>query len=270
MLVSSGFTQASVHLLTDAGVNFLDELGNAHLSLAGRTVLFAFVDDPDNNAMHAEGADQRAQAKRAPGAMALNRASHRVAFALLANPGLAARPVRALAAAANVSIGTVHNVLSQLTEAGHLLDGTLRRPGALLDAWADSYRRLAVRPLTPRTLYAADDQWADKVRAEAQEAVLLSGLAAAAVLDDQVRATDGIVYTPALGPAVTLLRLTPKPTPFRVDVQQRFWGDGLPASLPGLAPSVLIYGDLLRDGESRSLEIATKLRRNDAHLRTLD
>lgn len=270
LLVSTGFTPATARRLADAGVNFLDELGNAHLCPNGHTVLFTLTHQPGNNAMRPERTNARARAKRAPGAIALNRASHRVAFALLANPDLAASPVRALAAAANVSIGTAHSTLAQLTEAGHLLDGTLRRPGALLDTWADSYRRLAIHPLTLRTLYAADDQWAKKVRAEAQETVLLSGLAAAASLDDQVRATDGIVYTPALGPAVALLHLTPKPTPFRVDVQERLWGDDLPAPLPGLAPSVLIYGDLLRDGESRSLEIATKLRRNDAHLRTLD
>ena len=46
------------------------------------------------------------------------------------------------------------------------------------------------------------------------------------------------------------------------------WGDSLP-SQPGLVPSVLIYGDLLRDGDARSLEIATNLRSNDAHLRTI-
>ncbi|MFT3887194.1 MAG: type IV toxin-antitoxin system AbiEi family antitoxin [Arachnia sp.] len=270
LLVSTGFAPATARRLADAGASFLDELGNAHLCPDGHTVLFTLAQKPENNAMPPEGTDARALAKRAPGAVTLNRASHRVAFALLANPDLAARPVRALAAAANVSIGTVHNTLAQLTEAGHLLDRTLLRSGVLLDTWADSYRRLAIHPLAPRTLYAADDQWAEKIRADTQETVLLSGLAAAAALDDQVRATDGIVYTPTLGSAVALLRLTPKPTPFRVDVQERFWGDGLPSPLPGLAPSVLIYGDLLRDGESRSLEIATTLRRNDAHLRALD
>jgi hypothetical protein len=135
--------------------------------------------------------------------------------------------------------------------------------------WAESYRRLAVRPLSPRTLYASDDRWSDTVRAEAEGAVLLGGIAAAAVLDDQVRATDGIVYAATLGPVVTLLRLTADPTPFRVEVRERFWGDDLPASQPGLVPSVLIYGDLLRDSDSRSLEIAANLRRNDARLRVL-
>ncbi len=270
LLVNSGFDDTTVHRLADAGASFLDERGNAHLSLDGRTVLFARADKPGRTRAHAKSASLEAQAKRAPGALALNRASHQVAFALLANPDLAASPVRALAAAARASIGTVHNTLAQLTDAGLLLEGRLHHPGRLLDAWADAYRRLAVRPLSPRKLYAADDRWSDTVRAEAEGAVLLGGIAAAAVLDDQVRATDGIVYAATLGRAVTLLRLTADPTPFRVEVRERFWGDGLPASRPSLVPSVLIYGDLLRDGDSRSLGIANNLRRNDAHLRTLD
>lgn len=269
LLVGSGFDDATIHRLADAGVSFLDERGNAHVALDGRTVLFAQADEPDRKGMHTKLAGPRAQAKRAPGALALNRTSHRVAFALLCKPELADGTVRTLAAAAKASIGTVHNTLAQLTDAGFLLDGRLHHPGGLLDAWAESYRRLAVRPLAPRALYAADDGWSDKVRAEAGGVVLLGGIAAAAALDDQVRATDGIVYAANLGPAVTLLRLTTDPTPFRVEVRERFWGDGLPTSQPGLVPSVLIYGDLLREGDARSLDIAANLRRNDAHLRTL-
>lgn len=269
LLVSSGFDDATVHRLADAGSSFLDERGNAHLSLDGRTVLFARADEPGRKGMDTKLAGPQGQGKRAPGALALNRVSHRVVFALLANPDLASGPLRALAATAKASIGTVHNTLAQLTDAGLLLDGRLHHPGRMLDEWAESYRRLAMRPLAPRTLYAADDRWADKVRAEAQGAVFLGGIAAAAVLDDQVRATDAIVYAATLGPAVTLLRLTTNPTPFRVEVRERFWGDGLPTSLPGLVSSVLIYGDLLRDRDSRSLDIATNLRRHDAHLRAL-
>ncbi|MEA5053251.1 MAG: type IV toxin-antitoxin system AbiEi family antitoxin [Propionicimonas sp.] len=269
LLVNSGFDDATVHRLADAGASFLDERGNTHLVLDGRTVLFTRADQPGRTGMPAKVTSLEAKAKRAPGALALNRASHRVAFALLANPDLAASPVRALAAAARASIGTVHNTLAQLTGAGLLLDGQLREPGRLLDAWAESYRMLAVRPLSPRALYAADDRWSSTVRAEAQDAILLGGIAAAAVLNDQVRATDGIVYAATLGPAVTLLRLRADPTPFRVEVRERFWGDNLPTPQLGLVPSVLIYGDLLRDGDSRSLEVATNLRTNDAHLRTL-
>ena len=268
LLVGSEFTDASAQGLADAGVSFLDERGNAHLSLEGRTVLFARAGKTQRTGLRVTPGPP-APATRAAGVLALNRASHRVAFALLANPELAGSPVRALAAAARVSVGTVHNTLAQLTEAGLLLDGQLHHAGRLLDAWAEAYRRLTIRPLTPRTLCAPDARWTETLLAQSESGVLLGGIAAAAALDNQVRATDGIVYATALGPAVTLLRLKADNTPFRVEVRGRFWGDGLLAPRPGLVPSVLTYGDLLRDGDSRSLEIATNLRRNDAHLRAL-
>lgn len=269
LLVGTGFDDDSLHHLTVEGASFLDERGNAHLCLDGRTVLFARAEKLGRTGTRARSVRQEAEAKRAPGALALNRASHRVAFALLAHMDLAAESVRALAAAAGASIGTVQNTLAQLTDAGLLLDGQLHDAGRLLDTWAESYRRLALRPLSQGPLYATDDRWSDKVRVEAQGDVLLGGIAAAAVLDDHVRATDGIVYAATLGPTVSLLRLTSHPTPFRVEVRERFWGDALPVPQPGLVPSVLIYGDLLRDGDSRSLEIASNLRRNNAHLRAL-
>ncbi len=188
LLVSSEFTDVSAQGLTDSGVSFLDERGNAHLSLDGRTVLFARAGKTRPTGLRATPGPP-APATRAAGVLALNRASHRVAFALLANPVLAGGPGRAMAAAA--------------------------------------------------------------------------------ALDSHVRATDGIVYATALGPAVTLLRLKTDPTPFRVDVRERFWEDLLPTPQTGLVPSVLIYGDVLRDGDARSRDIAANLRRNDAHLRAL-
>lgn len=265
LLVNDHFDDDAAHQLADANVSFLDDLGHAHVSLDGRTVLFTRAGEADRTSVTVT-TDQHPQPKRAAGALALNRASHRVVFALLANPELAVSPFRTIAAAANASVGTVHNTLAQLTDAGHLLDGRLHETGRLLDTWADAYRRLTVRPLTPRDLYASDGHWPDKFRLGPASGGLLGGIAAAAVLNNQLRATDGIVYAPTLGSAVTLLRLTSTPTPFRVEVRERFWGADLPSSHPGLVPSVLIYGDLLRDGDARSLDIATNLRKGDAQL----
>jgi len=123
----------------------------------------------------------------------------------------------------------------------------------------------AAAPAPANDLIAQLDQLA-QLRAAG---VLTDDEFAAAALDSHVRATDGIVYATALGPAVTLLRLKTDPTPFRVDVRERFWEDLLPTPQTGLVPSVLIYGDVLRDGDARSRDIAANLRRNDAHLRTL-
>ncbi|WGT46288.1 type IV toxin-antitoxin system AbiEi family antitoxin [Tessaracoccus lacteus] len=264
LVVDNRFDDTRARQLTDMGVSFLDDRGNVHLALDGATVALTAGRTEAPVAAPAGPAGQRGA-----DTLALNRASHRVAFALLCRPTLAGGPIRELAAAAKVSVGTVHNTLAQLASAGFLLDGDLHDTGRLLDTWAEAYQRLTVRSLSDRALYAPDGNWPGALAQEPQD-MLLGGAAAAALLDDHFRATDGLVYTAELGPAVTRLRLTTAVTAFPVEVRQRFWGDGLPSPRADLTPSILIYGDLLRDNDARSVEMAARLRSSDAHLRTLD
>ena len=202
-------------------------------------------------------------------ALSLARASHQVAFALLCAPGLASAPVRKVAEAAQVSLGTAHNTLKELADAGFLSDSRLLRADLLLDEWAEAYQRLTFPLLTPRRLYAEGPAWVERVLRDPSGGVLLGGAAAAEVLTGAVRATDGIAYVRDVGRAVALLRLVPSPTPFRVDIREQFWGDGIPLPRPGVVPAVLVYGDLLRDGDARLASVARNLRELDAHLRAL-
>jgi len=115
LLVSSEFTDTSAQRLADAGVSFLDERGNAHLSLDSRTVLFARAGKTRPAGLRAIPGPS-APATRAAGVLALNRASHRVAFALLANPELAGSPVRALS-----TLRGQHNIDITVLNAGSML-----------------------------------------------------------------------------------------------------------------------------------------------------
>ena len=269
LFVAREFDDDTAWRMADAGISYLDELGNAQLVLDGQTILFARAERPQRSAVGVAG-ERGSRPPKQRAALSLGRSGHQVAFALLCKPELADAPIRALAAAAGVSLGTAHSTLKDLADAGFLADGRLRRAGHLLDVWADAYRRISFPSLTPRPLYAPGWEWAEQARLDPATDVLVGGAAAAGMLTGQLRATDGLAYVREAGPAVRLLRLAPTPTPFRVDLRERFWGDDLPAALPGLVPSVLVHGDLLRDGDDRSLETAHYLREHDAHLRALD
>lgn len=270
LVVSPAFEDATVWELADAGICFLDERGNAHLVLDGQTVLFtrASPGERPGRAIKAARKGSRASKVRSS-ALSLGRVSHQVAFALLCEPQLAGAPVRRLAAEAGVSLGTAHKTSNELMDAGFLVKGRLRNAGRLLDAWAAAYQRIAFTPLTPRVLYAQGREWVEQLRLDPTPDALVGGAIAAGVLTGELRATDGIAYVRNVGRAVKLLRLTPSPTAFRVDLRDRFWGEGLPSPQPGLVPSVLVFGDLLRDGDDRSLEAARVLREHDAQLRAL-
>lgn len=272
LLVTSSFDEATFWELVDAGVSLLDDRGNAHLVLDGNTVLFAHAPDPaaSRTSGREPATDRAVRRQVGPAVLALSRSSHQVAFALLAEPSLARAPLRELAAAAGVSVGTVHKTVNELRAAGHLVKDRLREAGRLLDTWAAAFQRLAVQPLTQRPLYVDGVEWIDQLALDPVTGALAGGAAAAGVLTGHVRATEGISYVTDVGATVKLLRLAPTPTPYRVELRQKFWGEDLPAPRAGFVPSVLLYGDLLRDGDDRSLETARFLREHDAHLRALD
>lgn len=270
LLVDVAFDDAQVWQLAESGVSFLDERGNAHLVLDGQTVMLARAASRASFRGRADSSDHVSRlAKGRSTALSLSRVSHQVAFALLCDPLLAKAPLRQLATEAGVSLGTAHSTLNDLKEAGFLAKGRLREPGRLLDVWASAYQRIAFQPLTARPLYAPGWEWVEQQRLDPTPDVLVGGAAAAGLLTGELRATDGIAYVRDVGRAVKLLRLAPTPTAFQVDLRERFWGDGLPTQLPGVVPSVLVYGDLLRDGDGRSLEVARSLRERDAQLRAL-
>lgn len=270
LVVAGALDDATVWEFADAGVSFLDEQGNAHVVLDGHTVLFTRAAPGGGTSsvgrLPREGS--RPASQRAP-ALSLSRVSHQVAFALLCDPQLAEAPVRRLAAVAGVSLGTAHNTSSELAEAGFLVIGRLLNAGRLLDEWAAAYQRVPFPPLTPRPLYAPSLEWVEKLRLDPTPDAMVGGAVAAGLLTGRLRATDGIAYVRDVGRVVKLLRLTPSPTAYRVDLRKRFWGEGLPSPQPGLVPSVLVYGDLLRDGDDRSLAVARDLREHDAQLRAL-
>ncbi len=252
-----------------AGTNFLDVRGNAQLFLDQNLAAFGRSgQQPPRTRTQGNGAKAPATAGQ-PAQLVLKHVSHQVTFALLCEPQLAACTVREIADAAGTGLGTAHLALQKLQRAGYLLDGHLYRMAELLTIWVNSYAQFQPKTFDAGTYYINDPDWVGHLVSIRSENVLASGAAAAARVTNLL-ATDGIIYTDQVFQAASTLDLTRKPTALQVTIRQRFWGPSLPIAVPGLAPSVLIYGDLLQDGDERLREAAEELRMTDAHLRALD
>ena len=278
LYVAARFTSSQRDQMAQRGLSFLDATGAAHLALDGRTVLLS----PATTAVTTNGrtdlgaADELAPS-REPSTVAhldaaLTGLGQRVTFALLSAPELAHASQRELAHVAGVSVGTAHRVTSDLAKAGHFgKDGQLIGTATLLDEWARAWAGRPAKALAGTALYADSSDWVHHPLAVEGQRILKSGAAAATQLVPDLHATDGLVYTTTkVVDIVKQLRLSPRKTPWRVQIRPLFWGDQLPSARRGLVPATLLYADLLQDGDARLADAAKTLRASHAHLLRLD
>jgi len=258
LLVADYVTAPVAETLRTQRQQFADAAGNAYLEGPGLLV-------------YVTGRRPTADMARARTARTFTVNGLKVLFALLCDPGLAAAPYRAIAAAAGVALGALPAVLAELQEAGHLLvaDKTRRLDGTkrLLDEWALAYARL-LRPKTMAGAYTTPtfETWNDwRLGPEAR----WGGEPAANLLVRHLRPGVLTIYADKL-PAKLMIekRLVPverTALPPYLEVRKPFWGKTLRIDVDAnTVPPVLVYADLLATGDGRCIETAQMI--YDAHL----
>lgn len=114
--------------LREHRINFVDRNGNCHLSI------------DEGHVAYIEGRKRSTPVWESHGT---GRAGYKILFALLASPGLVARPVREVAAASGASKTAASSVLNRLESEGIIgatrHDRILLRPDDLLERWLNGY-----------------------------------------------------------------------------------------------------------------------------------
>lgn len=191
----------------------------------------------------------------------------KVLFALICDPDLAAAPLRKIAAAADVPVGSLSAVLADFKEQGYLssrdkrrqLNGSLR----LLDDWAHGYalslrgKTLAERYLAPS--FAAWQEWPiGRLRWGGEAAAVCLGCHA----QPGLLTLYGEKLPPRLLAGQRLSLAGPVDYEQLLELRQPFWGKSLSVDGPldTVAPA-LIYADLLATGNPRCLEAAQMIYR---------
>lgn len=263
LLLAPHVPDAAAEVLRARGVDHADAAGNLHIAWDGLLV--------DVRGRRAPTTPPRSHAPLAP--RAFTRSGVKVVHALLAWPALHARPVREIAEAGDVSLGTAHAVLQDLAAAGYVRDGehgrALHRGGDLLDRWTEAYAVTLAPTLDLVALAApADLDRAALERDLVADGALLGGESAAHRLDAHLHPATTTVYVETL-PSATLarhrLRRDPEGT---VLLRKSFWRD--PGEPGTLVPSPLVYADLVSSGDPRQREHAERIRHADDRLVDLD
>ncbi|OKI38805.1 hypothetical protein A6A25_00920 [Saccharothrix sp. CB00851] len=263
LVVAGSITERAAELLRERGVDYVDAAGNAHI--AWNDVL-----------IHVRGRRKAVGPKDLPasrGSKAFSRAGLQVGFVLLAWPHLAAEPLRRLAGAGGVSLGTAKAVIDDLSRAGYLYDvrGTRRlaRAGELLSRWSEAYSTTLSPTLLLGEFSAGDISWwstADDELAESH--AQLGGEVAASLIDPHLVPSTLTLYVDRVPRSlVGKRRMASVDRGGNVQFRRRFWQ----MSDEGRSvPPVLIYADLLASGDPRQREHADRIRTNDDRLAGLD
>jgi len=250
LLLTDYVTPQMAKLLRDAGIAFADTAGNAYLEFAGN-ILFVIGNMPE----------QRPRAEKV--VRAFQATGLRVVFALLCAPELVARPTRELAAMLAVANGTVARVIDDLAHLGFLTtlgrrDRRLHNLKGLLERWVMMYP-VHLRPTLLRRRLTTDepDWWKNETFNPAH--VVLGGEPAADRLTHYLKPGTVTLYVRGeprpLNEIVARHRLRTDPAG-EVEVLEAFWPAEVVADQPGLAPTPLIYADLLATGDARCIETA--------------
>jgi hypothetical protein len=239
------------------GINCADADGN--LFVRSSSVIIDITGRPPRASRDLEVADDEVS-------RLTSRSGLQVLFVLLSDPEMVTAPYRDIAAAADVSVGTVTAVLKGLEREGHLAHQPhvrrLRRSSRLLDVWGDGYRRRLFDRLRLGTFITDETHWwltaSDLMRqAEGQ----WGGETALWFRGRDLRPARGVAYVDSIPPllvATLRLRQDARSSEAPVELRRRFWDVPSWLNRPTV-PAPLIYA-----------EAASAFRRQDDDLRRLD
>jgi len=235
--------------LKERNIPFIDAVGNIFLNEPG---LYIFVkgNRPEKITHHV------------PQGRPFKQTGLKVVFALLCKPGLRNATYREIADAADVALGTVAGVMTDLNRMGYLIkikknQRKMRNGEILLNKWTDAYlTQLRPRLITGR--YAGlptAGHWLNAPEL-ANLPGLIGGEVAAARLTRYLKPETLTIYT-GEQPGPLLLKLGLKKDPGgNVEILKKFWNFELHGPDADLVPPLLVYADLVGIDDPRTTETA--------------
>jgi Uncharacterized protein conserved in bacteria len=251
LLVTDHVTPSAAERFKDLGQHFADTAGNMYISAPG-VLIWVAGRRPDESHRRAQ---RSSRAFRSSGL--------RIMLCLLADPALADQTYRAIADAADVSLGSVQAVMKDLVGLGHLAERKHRRQlverDRLLDTWSEFYAEMLRPKLQIARFRAARSEWW-RVATPRDNAALWGGETAGALLTDHLRPEITTLYADALPKEFVIKERLRRDAEGDVEIRRRFWRRDLPSPRLDVVPVPLVYADLLAVGDSRCAETAEIVR----------
>jgi hypothetical protein len=247
LLVTPYVNPRIAELLKEMDIPFIDTAGNAFIN---QPPLYIFN---KGNKLAKEPRPEQVQRAFRPAGL-------RVLYVLLCNPGIEDEPLRGIAKAADVALGTVNWVMKELVRMGYLIEMGRRgrrlvRKDNILNRWVTAYPEQLRPKLFRGRFRAINSDWWKDVNIE-DFGAYWGGEVAAAVLTKYLRPEIVTIYTKEpIGKLVFKNKLKKDPDG-NVEILNLFWNFKLNTFNNDLVHPVLVYADLMATGDHRNIETA--------------
>lgn len=225
------------------GIPYIEANGNIYLKKEG---IFLFVDTQKTLAL------EKAKANRA-----FTKTGLKVVFYLLQHKEAIHLPQRELAYLTKVALGNIPQVIEGLKETGYLIPLNSKtyvweNREALLNRWIADYATV-LRPKLVKERYALKENW--NALAFDNQKTVWGGEPAADILTNHLRPEKFLIYTAENRmDLIKKYKLMPDKNG-EVEVLEMFWKSDIEKT----APKLLVYADLILEGNKRNRETAKKI-----------
>ncbi|MDR9500104.1 MAG: type IV toxin-antitoxin system AbiEi family antitoxin [Hydrogenovibrio sp.] len=254
LVVSRYINPNIMDLLREARVSCIDTAGNG------------FIVQPPVY-ICVKGNKPTAEAAIGKSGRAFQYAGLKVVFSLLQEPDLIEKPYREIAERAQVALGSIGWILSDLIEGGYVQKSGRKRhlidKERLLQKWVEHYPALKQKHFLGAFTTESVGWWKhiDIVGLDA----VWGGEIAAEIDTHYLQAKDGVVYVnrAQMAEFIKVARLKKRKPhdseAIRIDLVEPFWHVTPKQRSEGLAPVLLVYADLIHSNDARNLETANRL-----------
>ena len=256
LLVATYISKPGKKLLEDHHINYLDIAGNCRIE----TPSGIFFHIKGEKARHSEIVNKH---------RSFNKNGIKLIYALLLDKKLVNEPYRVMADMANISLGTVGDILRDLQENRFLIkvrkgERALHNKKELLHLWVTAFNQI-LKPKLLRNRYRLDSRYEGNSWKELKlgDHAFWGGEPAADLYTNFLHPGIWTIYTDySRQQLIQDLQLVPDPNHGNVEVYGIFWNieDDLFVDQQEKAVSPLLtYAELLGTGESRNLEVAKRI-----------
>ncbi|MDN6327570.1 MAG: hypothetical protein L0J48_06030, partial [Alkalibacterium sp.] len=251
ILIAEYISRKATQELKKRGINYIDVAGNAYIK---HQDLAIFIEGQKNTKK-----DKTNQSR------AFQETGLKIIFHLLNKPENLQDSYRRIAEQAEVSVGSVSNVMAELEALNYLLKTNdkrvLKNKTELVERWVVDYNA-TLRPRILRKRMRFIDQenlrnWQNIDLNTANGSILWGGEPGGAILTESLRPEQFTIFTDLdLSIVANKLRLVPSEEG-TVEVLQKFWKNNVNNN--PVAPALLVYADLINSGYGRNIETAKKI-----------